>query len=218
MTTTTLSHVTINHGNTVLEKSQLSAAAETVNMAVSTLISAHSQLKSKNITKNVKDNAQLYLKTPETGPSDAEVWGLMAIFTNTLNGLSANRKINVKEMPGAYGSVGFQQIESDEVPTQKGLGKTVARRLGHDDLVARSDINIAISTLSKGVILRVQTLIHEATHRYANTRDHGSKGYTNAAGTRYLASGLTREEAIINADSVAWMAVHIAKPYCSWLK
>lgn len=213
---TTVKNVSINHTEN-LQQSQLTTAADTVNMAVSTLIAAHARVRDRKIDYSFKKNSEFFLKTGPQGPSEAECWALMVIFTNTLNGLAANRKINVKTMQGAYGSVAYTRIDPSQAGQKRKDGFTVARHSEHNNLIARSDINIATSTLDKGVIVRVQTMIHEASHRYANTRDYGNRGYTNEAGTRFFEEGLTRQEAITNADSIAWMAVKIAEPFCQWL-
>lgn len=217
MAISTVKNVSINHGSETLNKTQLESAANTVNMSVSTLIAAHAHLRGKKIDYRTKQSAKFFLKTGDDGLSGPERWALMAIFTNTMNGLSANRRINVKTMDGAYGSVAYEPISPSQAVSKRKAGKTVARRFDNDTLIARSDINIATSTLDKSTTLRVVTLIHEASHRYANTRDFGNKGYTNEEGTRFYSEGLTRSEAIINADSVAWMAVKIATPFCPWL-
>ncbi len=164
---------------------------------------------------------KFYLKTGD-GPTKAEVWALNAIFSNINNGLRRpNLNINVQEMTGAYGSVPFERIQSIQAAEHRARGRGVARRLGgHDDLVSRGDINFGQHLLQpgQGLIIQLETLLHEASHRFANTRDYGNRGYTNEAGTQYLQPGLTRQEAILNADSVAWVAVHLAKPYIGWLQ
>ena len=164
---------------------------------------------------------KFYLKTGD-GPTEAEMWALKAIFTNINNGLRGpNLKIVVKELANAYGSVPFQRIQSLQAAEHRAMGRGVSRRLGgHDDLVSRGEINFGQHLLQPecGLIIRLETLIHEASHRFANTRDYGNRGYTNEAGTQYLQPGLTRQEAILNADSVAWVAMHLAKPYIGWLR
>ena len=162
---------------------------------------------------------KFYLKTGD-GPTKAEVWALNAIFSNINNGLRRpDLDIKVCEL-NAYGSVPFERIQSIQAAQHRAMGRGVSRRLGgHGDLVSRGHINFGQHLLEpgRGLIIQLETLIHEASHRFANTRDYGNRGYTNEAGTRYLQPGLTRQEAILNADSVSWVAIHLAKPYIGWL-
>lgn len=48
----------------------------------------------------------------------------------------------------------------------------------------------------------LKDMIHEATHAYAKTDDHGESGYLDKEGN-YRAPGMTHPEAINNADSYA---------------
>jgi hypothetical protein len=49
----------------------------------------------------------------------------------------------------------------------------------------------------------VLTYIHEASHKFAGTKDHGKQGYINGKG-EYKEPGLTSLQASVNADSYAW--------------
>ena len=49
----------------------------------------------------------------------------------------------------------------------------------------------------------VITYMHEASHRFAQTKDHGAQGYIDGEGF-YKAPGLTPAQAAVNADSYAW--------------
>lgn len=57
----------------------------------------------------------------------------------------------------------------------------------------------------------VLTYIHEASHKFAQTKDHGNKGYVTAEG-KYGERGLTTAQARVNADSYAWFIWMLA-PY-----
>jgi hypothetical protein len=52
--------------------------------------------------------------------------------------------------------------------------------------------------------------IHEASHRFARTKDHGPRGYINGEGN-YKATGLTAQEAWNNADSYGWFVWKVAQ-------
>ena len=49
--------------------------------------------------------------------------------------------------------------------------------------------------------------VHESTHKFASTADFGDKGYTTDQGS-YREDGLTKEQALMNAESYSRFAVH----------
>jgi hypothetical protein len=60
--------------------------------------------------------------------------------------------------------------------------------------------------------LGVQTLLHEASHRYAGTHDGGDAGYFESDGTPGTAFTLTDAKAAVhNADSFAWFIVRTGR-------
>jgi hypothetical protein len=70
----------------------------------------------------------------------------------------------------------------------------------------QGDIHINKRTISRNEWSKVViTYIHEASHKFAHTRDHGDMGYIAKNG-EYVKRGLTREKACVNADSYAWLA------------
>jgi hypothetical protein len=79
--------------------------------------------------------------------------------------------------------------------------------------VYRGDIHIDRSLLTaENLDMGIVTLIHEATHKFASTEDHGTAGYFNEdcyAG--YRAPGLTSAQALNNADSHAFFAFLLAE-------
>lgn len=55
----------------------------------------------------------------------------------------------------------------------------------------------------------IRYMIHEATHAYAQTNDYSDRGYVNNDGA-FRQSGLSKEEALANADSYACFVVRCA--------
>ncbi len=53
----------------------------------------------------------------------------------------------------------------------------------------------------------VRALIHEATHKFADTEDFGEKGYIYADGSDFREQGITYDECLINADSYAYFCM-----------
>ena len=72
-------------------------------------------------------------------------------------------------------------------------------------------IHISKRDMLRDADLGVKVLIHEATHRYANTLDHGDAGYRRQNDRDWGAPGLTVDQALNNADSYACFAVRIGR-------
>ena len=117
------------------------------------------------------------------------------------NGVIA--KINVKVAPddSAYGYVGFKGGAAGAVRGALSPRHNLGTRNGK--VVSRGDIHIDLDTLGDED-LTVITFIHEASHKYASTADHGKSGYVENDGSAYEAPGLTKAQALKNADSYAW--------------
>ncbi|WP_082457870.1 M35 family metallo-endopeptidase [Pseudomonas sp. EGD-AK9] len=91
--------------------------------------------------------------------------------------------------------------------------KTTKRALKHENITVNiafynyvnknnpNVINLARSQFNQAH-QAIRYLIHEASHLYADTKDHSERGYTDNAGN-YRQPGLTKEEALNNADSYA---------------
>lgn len=142
----------------------------------------------------------LYFKTGAT-PSQQDVQTVLKKLELVMNGI--NLKINVKVAPddGAYGYVGFKTgfkgVMRGIFSPRHNLGKRGGKT------VSRGDIHIDRDTLDDAE-LSIITFIHEATHKYASTADHGDSGYLENDGLTFEAPGLTKQQALNNADSYAW--------------
>jgi hypothetical protein len=75
--------------------------------------------------------------------------------------------------------------------------------------VSRGDIHRDRDTLSDAD-MRVRTFIHEASHKYASTADHGESGYLNDSFTAFKETGMTTDQALNNADSYACFCLIVA--------
>ena len=92
-----------------------------------------------------------------------------------------------------------------------GKQRTEGTKLGHQ--VFRGDIHIDRCLLEDANFdMGIVTLIHEASHKYASTEDHGEPGYFNEETYGgYRAAGLTAAEARNNADSYAFFVFLLAE-------
>ncbi|AWF82163.1 hypothetical protein BTJ40_15735 [Microbulbifer sp. A4B17] len=74
--------------------------------------------------------------------------------------------------------------------------------------VEKGDVHMNAYTIDNNSnFLNAVTFLHEASHKYAGTVDHGDKGYTDKEG-EYLKKGLTKGSALINAESYARFIMH----------
>ncbi len=142
-----------------------------------------------------------YFLTDAAGPSRAEVETVLKKLELVMNGI--NNKINVKVAPddSAYGYVGFKTGVTGFARGLFSSRHNLGTRGGK--IVSRGDIHIDRDTLDDAE-LSIITFIHEATHKYASTADHGDSGYLDNSGLQFDAPGLTKKQALNNADSYAW--------------
>ena len=72
-----------------------------------------------------------------------------------------------------------------------------------DAISHQGEIHLDKATVLTDPLLATVTLIHEATHKFANLRDFGEQGYFKDDFSRYRAAGLPWNNALRNADSYA---------------
>lgn len=143
-----------------------------------------------------------YFLTP--APTNDDRNACIVVLEKTMNGVGS--KINLKvtaTSDDAYGYVGYETgakgVLRGVFSPRHNLGTRGGATVSRGDIHIRRDL-LAADQFGLGVI----TFIHEATHKYASTRDHGDSGYINNEGTDFDAPGLTAAQALNNADSYAW--------------
>ena len=158
------------------------------------------ELKAQTLSDKVKKWAAKYFKTDaNNGPDDGELAAIKAVLANTSNGIGQKFTINVHvdAADDAYGYV-------THYVSSNGHGHL---RDSDDDLIAsKGPIHVQHTLFSptRNLHLAVITFIHEATHRYANTFDFDDKGYIDNDGDKFWSAGITKNDALLNADSHAW--------------
>ena len=153
-------------------------------------------------------HAARYFLTPASGPTQDQLGKILSVLELTMNGINGKINVKVADDPSAYGYVGFQTgatgvargIFSPRHNFGTRQGKIVSRGDIHMDLNRINRVRPEIQSWELGII----TFIHEATHKYASTADHGDSGYLNNDGLTFDAPGLTTAQALNNADSYAW--------------
>ena len=141
-----------------------------------------------------------YFKTGTT-PSQQDVQAILKRLELVMNGI--NSKINVKIAPddSAYGYVGVKGGASGILRGVFSRRHNLVKISGQK--LSAGDIHIDQDTLDD-TELSIITFIHEATHKYAGTDDYDDRGYLENDGLDFQEPGLTKTEALNNADSYAW--------------
>lgn len=103
---------------------------------------------------------------------------------------------------GADGNYGF--VRRDEGVSSTTPGAVLSEDGTYYISRERHTIHISKKQMLRNPELGIITLIHEASHKYANTFDHGNRGYREADDSGWWEPGLTKIEALNNADSYAY--------------
>ena len=91
----------------------------------------------------------------------------------------------------------------------KRVGGTVFYDEDGDEIKPYGDIHLDSVDLMTRPVYAAITLIHEATHKFANTDDFDNKGYFKDDGSDFRAPGLTWQQALKNADSYAFFVYKV---------
>jgi hypothetical protein len=130
-------------------------------------------------------------------PTATEWQNVLAKLELIYGGLNADVTLKL----GGDGALGYVK-RSEVSPTATGAvlfpdGKYWSRE-GHTIHVSKKRMEL------RGEELAVVTIIHEASHKFANTFDHDNRAYRRRNDSNWLAPGLTKPEALINADSYGY--------------
>ncbi len=142
-----------------------------------------------------------YLLAP--APTWNERYLLIKRMKLTLDGLNGRLAIKVTASATANGWVRSHLGAEGVIKGLFSSDYTLGTRDGKP--VSRGHIHIASDALAgrTGAI----AVIHEASHKFASTADHGKSGYVDVNNpASFLAPGLTRTQAANNADSLAYFA------------
>ncbi len=149
-----------------------------------------------------------FLTDYSNGPSASEFDAIMAVLRLTNTGVN-NSDLSVKvynKSGGARGYVttyhGSNANRSHRTPGAYNPGNGQLRQ-GY-----KGDIHMSVGGIKSDSLIATKLFIHEATHKFANTADFGESGYTDDDTGSFRAKGLTKEQALMNADSYGRFAVH----------
>jgi len=149
-----------------------------------------------NMSPAVAAAYQSCFKAP---PSSAAVNTVKAVLSTTAGSLRHPHGIKIREDDDAYGYVNLRYSGRKHL-----TNGTIFYDSDGDRIHSMGEIHIDKATLRSDMTMAVITYIHEATHRFANTDDHGDSGYFKSDGSDYGAPGLNWQQALNNADSYAY--------------
>jgi hypothetical protein len=200
--------------NVDLSRFQVKSAAKIVNKAISCLAKTHSKLKYKLTGDALRYSRRYFLFGPG-GPNSIERNTMLSVIVLTWTGLLSDRTIVVDEHglnPGARGWTSVIPVPANQLASVRTANPE--RNIFYDNstggYVAAGHINVSDDLLTGETKQGVETFIHEATHRYANTVDVGQSGISTN-GVVYDAPGLTTMEALGNAESYGWFAYKVGR-------
>lgn len=154
------------------------------------------------LSAHTKEMAARYFLTSDSGPTGAQLTKIREFLHLTYNGLKSETTFKL----GGDGAFGFVVRSAVAAGTEGSIaypnGKTYSRA-GHTIHVSKKRL------LTRGDELAVVTFIHEASHKYANTFDHGDQGYRKHDDSGWDEPGLLVDQALVNADSYGYFAYRV---------
>ncbi|MBX3498608.1 MAG: hypothetical protein KF889_04130 [Alphaproteobacteria bacterium] len=154
--------------------------------------------------KDAKRFAATYFLTgPE--PSTGEWAKISSILQLTYQGIG--RDVTLKLGAGS-GTLGYVRHSITDDPSE-----SIGVDSDGDMIREKGTIHISKKKLLGSAELLAITFIHEATHKYANTFDHGDSGYREEDDSDWWAPGLTKDQALNNADSYGYFAYRVGEAY-----
>jgi len=191
--------LTVKHRQFMLSDDRLTAAQEVVTKAGYWVIHALSLLNETPLAKDVKKALQ---RTFLTFSPNAEALKqikdtLILVQYGICNPAGLNLKIAKynpdRQLPP---NVTANQVNGYVVPYDQ--NRTVW-----------GDIHLKATVLTGDRKTALVAFIHEASHKFASTADFGDKGYTRDSDGMFKEAGLTKAEALNNAESYARFVYHL---------
>lgn len=150
----------------------------------------------KSLASNQRDVMDYYFVLKGIPPTAPEYATLQQVLQLTCTGLMGkDLSIKVTNKGDAMGYVNLHRGGRSKGRWTAGTSRGEA--------VKRGDIHLDSDRLDTGTEDSAKTIIHEATHKFASAADYGKSGYTNDEDGSFRADGLTREQALNNAESYA---------------
>ncbi|PZN92803.1 MAG: hypothetical protein DCF31_14830 [Alphaproteobacteria bacterium] len=198
-----------------LSDSAIGNAGAVVDASRTMLQTAISATSADNWSDAAKAAAAKLFLTDASGPSDAERKAINKVLRMTKDGLGGTATIKVGSSADANGYVNLHKDWKHKIFLSnkvKSLGSGKNEYVGrqHVDRSYFEDFNAENRTRA------ILTYIHESTHRYAGTVDFDDQGYVSATtyigngSIRFREPGISKAQALVNADSYAVFVCEIA--------
>ena len=149
--------------------------------------------------------AATYFLTPGSGPANDEWSRIKAILQLTYQGIGND--VTLKLGAGS-GTLGYVAHSTTDNPAE-----SIGLDSDGDMIAQKGAIHISKKKLLGNAELLAVTFIHEATHKYANTFDHGNSGYRKSDDSDWWTPGLTKNQALNNADSYAYFTYRVGEAH-----
>jgi hypothetical protein len=176
---------------------------------VSFVVAKLGSLEEMNSSKVVSLRARNYFKLD--GPAtQAEFDLIKSVLVMIQTGLNSDMNIKVSPVAGKAGYVRRHDAPRKARWTQGTRTHDKAGNpLNASEDVYRGDIHITKEQLKKDIRYQAKNVVHESSHKFASTSDFGERGYTNDQGGAFRKTGLTKDEALNNAESYAQFVLRI---------
>ncbi len=149
----------------------------------------------------MKDALALYFLLPGGVGGHGEVQATRATLELVQNGMN-NGKLSLKTDNSSSKRLQGFGVAAANIQDIEGCVREVGT-------AGVGDIHVKRDYIINNRRQAIRTFIHEATHRFANTKDFGESGYVEADGTAFRAAGLTKDQAIVNADSYPYFCMSL---------
>ena len=158
------------------------------------------------VTRSAKRHAETYFLIPNPpGPTAEQCRRIIEVLELAYNGLNSDVTLKL----GADGGYGYVRQHHVPARTPGSFSAGDGTALTHEGRT----IHISKKCMLRSADIGVITVIHEASHKYANTFDHGDAGYRKEDDSGWWEPGLTVDQALNNADSYACFAFRIGLDY-----
>jgi hypothetical protein len=149
-----------------------------------------------------RDLADKYFLT-NGGPSQAEWQAIQSKLELIYNSLNTDMTIKLGA-DGAHGNVKYTTVAA-------GTPGSFQDTNGDHITFAGHELHVSKKTLLKSPELGAITVLHESSHKYANTNDYDKAGYRKEDDSGWCATGLTPANALNNADSFAYFVYRVGE-------
>lgn len=164
----------------------IGASQERVRTAIASLTDVE-------LREGTKNAMRTYFKVGNN-PSQEQINTVVTTLELTLAGITSDFNLKIRR----------ENRHNLNATPDRTLGY-VRKYMRNGEIQRRGDIHISQDILTHNY-LGPATFIHEATHKFANTKDHG---YMNDTGFSYRENTITTEQCLENADSYAHFAMRL---------